>query len=119
MKVLVARMDGTTESGFAADAIATTFDVPVTRNFDREQGVIGKADISIDGLNVFAVLTFREGQIVPSKLYPALGGVCLISRDGVCERFVVLELSLCNQPNADPSILPVEDFVNGLDTVGH
>jgi hypothetical protein len=82
----------------------------VTRDFDFTR-VIAKADITIQGEQVFATIT--EGKLLAlNGLYPALGGriiTCRTQLDNckVIEAFDVLTVSLCAQPNADPTIPPL------------
>lgn len=102
--MLVARTDGSTESGFAPGAIKPRTAIPVTRDFDDY--TIGLCDIAVEGTNVFATIT--EGVLLAMNgLYPALGGRSLRKNGEIIEDFDILVLSLCNHPNVDPQIPPL------------
>lgn len=105
--ILVARMDGTSASGFAPGSITPRSDVPVTRNFDPRVAPIGLADISVIGSNVYATLTAIREPLQLEGLYPAVGGrgvECQVGEHLLIGRFDLTELSLCDQPNVDPGI---------------
>lgn len=112
MRLLVARMDGTSESGFALGAIQPTRDVPVVRNFDPRVPPIGIAEIEVDGQSVWAVLSLHPGVDSLVGLYPALGGtgpmVSSSWTETIFDRFDVLTVGICDQPNVDPRIPAIE-----------
>lgn len=105
IRCLVARMDGSSESGFTDGAIKPTSEVPVTRNFDHSD-VIGKADVSVEGTDVYAEVTLRDDVSVDG-LYPAVGGLSDHVENGVFHDFTLMTIGVCNQPNADPHVPPI------------
>lgn len=109
-KILVARMDDTTESGFVRGAITPKRGVPLTRNFDREEPPLGRCDLEVDGDSVYAVIDDGVARRA-AGLYPAVGfraSVSSVYEDrhlhADCD---VLEVSLCDLRNADPQIPPI------------
>jgi hypothetical protein len=106
MRCLVARMDGTAESGFAPGSITPTSNVPVVLSRfvdDSPFRAIGTAEIEVEGDQVIAVLTLQDG-FDATGLYPALGGIPSAIKDGVYLLFRVLEVGLNRRGNQDPQI---------------
>lgn len=116
MRILVARMDGTPESGFERGAIGRQRGVPVTRNFDPREPPLGLCDIEVDGDSVYAVIDDAVAERAVG-LYPAVGvradHAIGFYRAQTCRPteemygVTVFEVSLCDHPNTDPQIPPI------------
>ena len=118
VKCLVARMDGTPESGFAPGSIQPTTGLPVLDNFNQSELPLGFANIEVEGTNVYAHIAFMPG-IDPAGRYPALGfrigdssvGFKVLDKHGVViKRCEVLAVGVCISRNEDPDIPPIKSL---------
>jgi len=110
VRALVAKTDGVADANghaLARGSVRPAQNIPVTRNFDPRLPPIGRADITVEGDDVFADIEIDD----PSHLHglaPAIGGRGMIDivAGGVrsSTTFDVYELSMCDGANSDQRI---------------
>ena len=116
IKCLVAKQDGE-HSLFAPGSITPTKNVPVTRGFNQQLLPVSTADVTVDGVDVYAEFEVEDWRLVIG-LFPALGVVAekprLVEGRTVepLTECRVLEVGLCASPNVDPRIPAL--FVRGM-----
>jgi RNA polymerase sigma factor (sigma-70 family) len=109
-RILVARMDGSLETGFQRGALRPANEIPVLECFVR---AIGRASIEVEGDCAYANVKILLEPI--SRLYPALRVAFDYPQDpALIESARVMALSFSEITNRDPKIPPVSIGKGGL-----